>query len=412
MPVHVLFEREENDLVRILSGRGHAESFSESFRLFGLPLVIYNLRILASRFTVRGLTVPSEALAEIVRSSFPQIPVRADPGNHSGDLLKIPLDSIVTSRNSVPPERNLQFTPFNGSLQNDGFVKITHPWDILSAMTIALKDFENGAENGSGTVPESGEAGVSQNAIVSDKCVLGRGSRVGHFAILGEGVVSSGASFGNYVEVSGRVFVGRGALIGPHTVIENSGDAPIYIGSNVVIGSGARIRGPGIMDDASSLGDASKLSGTFYIGRNTTIGDNTRIRHSMIGANSAMGMNCEIARSYIAVDTITSHYNCLLDSVLGQNVWLGGYVGTTNMLWNGRPRMKIDGMLMDPHLRSLGAVIGAKARIGAGTITWPGRLVPAGVEIPINYSYESFEKFERESKTGQGSKKMEVPVVH
>ena len=56
------------------------------------------------------------------------------------------------------------------------------------------------------------------------------------------------------------------------------------------------------------------------------------IRNCDIGEETHIGFSCELARSYFAGHDKFSHQNVILDSIIGENVWFGGYSGTTNVL--------------------------------------------------------------------------------
>jgi bifunctional UDP-N-acetylglucosamine pyrophosphorylase/glucosamine-1-phosphate N-acetyltransferase len=96
----------------------------------------------------------------------------------------------------------------------------------------------------------------------------------------------------------------------------------------------------------------------------------------MVGDNTTVGFSCEIARSFFMGNTRIAHLDVILDSVIGQNCWLGGFVGTTNVLLNQKIiRYKLDNVLVSTGLDNFGSVIGHDCAIGAGTILLPGRFV-------------------------------------
>jgi hypothetical protein len=52
----------------------------------------------------------------------------------------------------------------------------------------------------------------------------------------------------------------------------------------------------------------------------------------MFEHNTRIGFNCEIDQSYFAGNDKISHHNVILDTIVGQNVWLGGYSGTADFI--------------------------------------------------------------------------------
>jgi UDP-N-acetylglucosamine diphosphorylase / glucose-1-phosphate thymidylyltransferase / UDP-N-acetylgalactosamine diphosphorylase / glucosamine-1-phosphate N-acetyltransferase / galactosamine-1-phosphate N-acetyltransferase len=112
------------------------------------------------------------------------------------------------------------------------------------------------------------------------------------------------------------------------------------------------------------------------------------IRNCMLNCNTSIGFNCEIARSYFAGDTQISHHNVILDSIIGKNVWFGGYSGTANVLLTKKNiHYKINGKLQDIGKNSFGAVVSNNSSIGASVIILPGRKIPPNSLIPAGTIY-------------------------
>jgi bifunctional UDP-N-acetylglucosamine pyrophosphorylase/glucosamine-1-phosphate N-acetyltransferase len=53
-------------------------------------------------------------------------------------------------------------------------------------------------------------------------------------------------------------------------------------------------------------------------------------------SNVKIGFNCEIAKSYFKGHDKIAYQNVILDSVIGKNVWFGGFSGTANVLLDRR----------------------------------------------------------------------------
>ncbi|HZS73979.1 MAG TPA: hypothetical protein VFA69_05690 [Candidatus Nitrosotalea sp.] len=161
-----------------------------------------------------------------------------------------------------------------------------------------------------------------------------------------------------------------------HNVL-NADVTSTSVSNNSSIAESAIVKGPCVIEDGVSVDDFAKIIGPIYIGKNAKIGTGSLARHSMMGSDTIIGFNCEIARSFFMGDTRVAHLDVVLDSVIGQNCWLGGFVGTTNVLLNkGIIRYKLDDVLVSTALDQLGSVIGYNCAIGAGTILLPGRFVP------------------------------------
>jgi NDP-sugar pyrophosphorylase family protein len=154
------------------------------------------------------------------------------------------------------------------------------------------------------------------------------------------------------------------------------------ISPNATICESSIVGGPCIIEDGTFVDDFCKIKGPAYIGRNSRVGTGSLLRNCVVGGESSVGFNCEVARSYLAGKNKVAHHNVILDSIVGEGTWIGGYVGTTNVLLNGKNvKYKVGNRLMDTGLQNFGAVIGAGCMIGAGVIILPGRYVPSNSTI-------------------------------
>ena len=137
------------------------------------------------------------------------------------------------------------------------------------------------------------------------------------------------------------------------------------------------IEGPCVIEDNVTIDDFVKVKGPAYIGKGCFIGMGSLIRNCMLDYNTSVGFNCEIGKSYFAGNDKISHHNVILDSVIGKNVWFGGYSGTANVLLNRKNVcFKIEGKLLDTGRLHFGAVVSNNSSIGAAVIILPGRKIP------------------------------------
>lgn len=150
-----------------------------------------------------------------------------------------------------------------------------------------------------------------------------------------------------------------------------------YISPTAKVSKTCVIEGPCIIEDNVLLDDFCKIKGPAYIGEGSIVGMCSLVRGSMLGKNTRIGFNCEIAKSFFSGDAKISHQNVILDSVIGKRVWFGGYSATTNVLLTRRNvRYQIDGILCDTGTDHFGAVVGNNSSIGANVIILPGRQIP------------------------------------
>ncbi|MDQ3902214.1 MAG: hypothetical protein M3247_00975 [Thermoproteota archaeon] len=149
------------------------------------------------------------------------------------------------------------------------------------------------------------------------------------------------------------------------------------ISPNASVDRSSIIDGPCIIEDGVTIDDFCKIKGPTYIGSGSFIGMGSLVRKCMIGEDTTIGFNCEIGKSYFAGNNDKlAHHNVILDSIIGKNVWFGGYSGTANALLNKQSiRYEIDGTLVDTGTDHFGAVVGNNCAIGASVIILPGRQV-------------------------------------
>jgi NDP-sugar pyrophosphorylase family protein len=112
--------------------------------------------------------------------------------------------------------------------------------------------------------------------------------------------------------------------------------------SSTKISSGAKIsktsviEGPCIIEDGVVLDDFCKLKGPVYVGENSFIGMGSLVRNSVLEHNTKIVFNCEVGKSYFAGNDKVSHHNVIVDSIVGQNVWLGAILALPMFCWTER----------------------------------------------------------------------------
>ncbi|MDE2026781.1 MAG: hypothetical protein KGJ07_09920 [Patescibacteria group bacterium] len=149
------------------------------------------------------------------------------------------------------------------------------------------------------------------------------------------------------------------------------------ISENSSIAETTVVKGPCVIEDGVSIDDFNKIVGPAYFGKNSKIGTGNLMRNCAVGENTSVGFGCEVARSILAGNNRISHHDVILDSMIGQNTWMGAFVGTTNLLLNNEPiKFKLGEKIVSTGLEHFGAVIGQDCAIGAGVIILPGRSIP------------------------------------
>jgi acetyltransferase-like isoleucine patch superfamily enzyme len=142
------------------------------------------------------------------------------------------------------------------------------------------------------------------------------------------------------------------------------------------------IQGPCVIEDDVIIDDFCKIVGPAYLGNGSFIGMGSLVRSSMLGTKTSIGFTCEIARTYFEGHDTMAHHNVILDSIIGKNVWFGGYSGTANVLLSKKNvRFQVGHRLLDTGAWRFGVVVGNNCAIGADVIILPGREVPSNSVI-------------------------------
>ncbi len=139
-----------------------------------------------------------------------------------------------------------------------------------------------------------------------------------------------------------------------------------------VIHPTAVIDGPVVISEGVKVLAHSTIVGPAYIGANTVIANNTLVRESSIGENCVIGFGTEVARSILA-NNVWTHMSYVGDSILGNNVSLGGGTTTGNLRLDER---EISSVIKDIAIptgrRKVGSMIGEHCRLGIHTTIAPG----------------------------------------
>lgn len=138
------------------------------------------------------------------------------------------------------------------------------------------------------------------------------------------------------------------------------------------ISSMVEIAGPVWIEEGVLVYPFSVIIGPAYIGRDSIIGNFTQIRESFIGGNSLVGERTSLVRSVIGKGC-HFHRNYLGDSLLAENVDMGGGTTTANFrLDHLNAKSTVLTEKLDTNLPRLGAIIGKNTRFGTTCQIMPG----------------------------------------
>ena len=154
----------------------------------------------------------------------------------------------------------------------------------------------------------------------------------------------------------GTVLLGPGASLGPWTILGEGAAGP---DQTLRIGARARIRSHTVIYTGNVVGDDFQTGHGVLVREDNTIGDRVSIgTHSVVEHHVTIGAGVRLHTGVFVPEY----------SVLEEGCWLGPGVILTNARYPTSPRAKQE--LAGPR-------IGARARIGAGSVVLPGVTVGA-----------------------------------
>ncbi len=132
-----------------------------------------------------------------------------------------------------------------------------------------------------------------------------------------------------------------------------------------------------IMGEGSSIDPSAKVEGKVIVGKNVTICDGVLIRgNCIIGDNVRVGHCVELKHSVIMNNTALSHFNYVGDSIVGNNVNIGGGAIVANWRFDKKNIMiKLENEKIDTGLEKFGAAIGDRSSIGVNSVLNPGTIL-------------------------------------
>ncbi|QFR38694.1 glucose-1-phosphate thymidylyltransferase [Candidatus Gracilibacteria bacterium 28_42_T64] len=146
------------------------------------------------------------------------------------------------------------------------------------------------------------------------------------------------------------------------------------------IEEGVTIKGNIILEEGALLKSGTYIEGNVYIGKGAQIGPNTYLRGStVIGDNCKIGNAVEVKNSSFGDNTNAAHLSYIGDSIIGNNVNIGGGFSSANLRHDNKNiKVPVKGELTDTGMRKLGAIIGDNVKTGINTSTMPGRVIENG----------------------------------
>ncbi|MEK5056488.1 DapH/DapD/GlmU-related protein [Niallia sp. FSL K6-0212] len=138
-----------------------------------------------------------------------------------------------------------------------------------------------------------------------------------------------------------------------------------------------------ILEEDTFVENGAYVKGPAYIGRGSKIFHGAYIReNTIIGDNCIVGHCSEVKHSILLNGSRAPHFNFVGNSILGNNVNLGGGVmiaNVKNIPYGDNIIINTGTIKIDTGLKYFGAIIGDQSKIGANTVINPGTLIKKNV---------------------------------
>ncbi len=128
------------------------------------------------------------------------------------------------------------------------------------------------------------------------------------------------------------------------------------------------------------LKSGTYIEGNAYIGKDTVVGPNAYIRwNTHLWALSKIWAFVEIKNSYIWDGTHIPHLSYIWDSIIGNDINIGGGSKVANLRHDkANIKVMVKEKLVDTGRKKLWAIIGDGAQLWVWTIIYPGRVIQSG----------------------------------
>ncbi len=156
------------------------------------------------------------------------------------------------------------------------------------------------------------------------------------------------------------------------------------ISSRATIENTAVIKGPIVVEDNAYIDHYAVIKGPAYIGPNTFIGMGSFIREfTSVEEGAVIGAHAEARRCSLQPESSIGSSAFIGDTVVGYKASIGPNVVTLNVLPSGVKISRVTPIrVRGKSIAKLGGIIGTEAKVGAGSILYPGAVIRAYSWIP------------------------------
>ena len=147
--------------------------------------------------------------------------------------------------------------------------------------------------------------------------------------------------------------------------------------------SNVSIESPVVIDNGAIIRPGATIRGPSYIGANAYIGNNCLIReYTNLAEDVIIGFSSEIKNSLVMERTKIGSLSYIGDSLIGMNSEMTAGITTMNTpIPPARVEVTLKGETFHPRLNKLGAIVGNGTQISANVSTYPGVIIGARAKI-------------------------------
>lgn len=160
--------------------------------------------------------------------------------------------------------------------------------------------------------------------------------------------------------------------------------ASLNISDQAKIADTAIIRGNVTIESGATIGDFAIVEGPAYIGKNALVGTYSQVRAGSVLEEGAQAERyCDVRGSIISKDAHI-HSEFVGDSIVGENVRIGGgFITANKRMDRTNIHVKVREDLVGSGRNNIGVFVGADSHIGVGVSTMPGTVIgPRSVVYP------------------------------
>lgn len=139
----------------------------------------------------------------------------------------------------------------------------------------------------------------------------------------------------------------------------------VWIAKSAVVADSAYICGPCIIDESAQIRHGAFIRGSVIVGKNCVVGNSTELKNCILFNNVQV-----------------PHFNYIGDSIIGYRSHFGAGAVTSNVKSDkSEIAIKMQGEVIETHLKKFGAIVADDVEIGCNAVLCPGTVLCRNVTV-------------------------------